>query len=107
MLMNKIIYILCVAATFLFAACDSSTSIENEEGEISICMSLPPNLSVETRSGIADVINNVWVMQFSEGDGRLLHAECFDNTKIAPIGSSGALLQVTTSNFLILKAPFV
>ena len=34
--MNKIITLLCVAATFLFVACESSEPVENESGGLSI-----------------------------------------------------------------------
>ena len=64
--MNKIITLLCVAATFLFVACESSESVENESGGLSVYLNLPPALSVDTRAGsIGSVsINDVWVVQF-------------------------------------------
>lgn len=46
--MNKIITLLCVAATFLFVACESSESVENESGGLSVYLNLPPALSVDT-----------------------------------------------------------
>ena len=60
--MNKIITLLCVAAIFLFVACESSEPVENESGGLSIYLSLPPALSVDTRAGsIGGVsINDVW-----------------------------------------------
>ena len=105
--MNKIIYVLYVAAAFLFAACESSVSSESEDGEISICMTLPPELSVNTRSGsIGGVtIDNVWVVQFLP-DGSKLHAVHYDESKISDLGSSGALIQVATGGFSNVESTF-
>ncbi|RHL07647.1 DUF4906 domain-containing protein [Bacteroides sp. AF39-11AC] len=107
MLMNKIITLLCVAAIFLFVACESSEPVENESGGLSIYLSLPPALSVDTRAGsIGGVsINDVWVVQF-DADGKMLHAVCYDSTKISNFGTSGALVQVETGNFSDVSGTF-
>lgn len=105
--MNKIITLLCVAAIFLFVACESSEPVENESGGLSIYLSLPPALSVDTRAGsIGGVsINDVWVVQF-DADGKMLHAVCYDSTKISNFGTSGALVQVETGNFSDVSGTF-
>lgn len=105
--MNKIITLLCVAAIFLFAACESSEPVENESGGLSIYLSLPPALSVDTRAGsIGGVsINDVWVVQF-DADGKMLHAVCYGSTKISNFGTSGALVQVETGNFSDVSGTF-
>lgn len=105
--MNKIIYVLYVAAAFLFAACESSVSSESEDGEISICMTLPPELSVDTRSGTIGgvTIDNVWVVQFLS-DGSKLHAVHYDESTISNLGSSGALIQVATGGFSNVESTF-
>ena len=105
--MNKIITLLCVAAIFLFVACESSEPVENESGGLSIYLSLPPALSVDTRAGsIGGVsINDVWVVQF-DADGKMLHAVCYGSTKISNFGTSGALVQVETGNFSDVSGTF-
>ena len=105
--MNKIITLLCVAAIFLFVAFESSEPVENESGGLSIYLSLPPALSVDTRAGsIGGVsINDVWVVQF-DADGKMLHAVCYDSTKISNFGTSGALVQVETGNFSDVSGTF-
>ena len=105
--MNKIITLLCVAAIFLFVACESSEPVENESGGLSIYLSLPPALSVDTRAGsIGGVsINDGWVVQF-DADGKMLHAVCYDSTKISNFGTSGALVQVETGNFSDVSGTF-
>ena len=105
--MNKIITLLCVAATFLFVACESSEPVENESGGLSIYLSLPPALSVDTRAGsIGGVsINDVWVVQF-DADGKMLHAVCYGSDKISDFGTSGALVQVETGNFSDVSGTF-
>lgn len=105
--MNKIITLLCVAAIFLFVACESSEPVENESGGLSIYLSLPPALSVDTRAGsIGGVsINDVWVVQF-DADGKMLHAVCYGSDKISDFGTSGALVQVETGNFSDVSGTF-
>ena len=105
--MNKIITLLCVAATFLFVACESSESVENESGGLSVYLNLPPALSVDTRAGsIGSVsINDVWVVQF-DADGKMLHAVCYGSDKIKNYGSSGALVEVETGNFSDVSGTF-
>lgn len=105
--MNKIITLLCVAAIFLFVACESSEPVENESGGLSIYLSLPPALSVDTRAGsIGGVsINDVWVVQF-DADGKMLHAVCYGSDKITNYGTSGALVQVETGNFSDVSGTF-
>ena len=73
--MNKIITLLCVAATFLFVACESS--------ELSIYLNLPPALSVDTRAGsIGDVsFSDVWVVQFG-ADDKKIKAVCYSGDAI-------------------------
>ena len=95
------------AAIFLFVACESSEPVENESGGLSIYLSLPPALSVDTRAGsIGGVsINDVWVVQF-DADGKMLHAVCYDSTKISNFGTSGALVQVETGNFSDVSGTF-
>ena len=79
--MNKIITLLCVAATFLFVACESSEPVEN--GGLSIYLSLPPALSVDTRAGsIGDVsLSDVWVVQFG-ADDKKIKAVCYSGDAI-------------------------
>ena len=81
--MNKIITLLCVAATFLFVACESSEPVENESGGLSIYLSLPPALSVDTRAGsICDVsLSDVWVVQFG-ADDKKIKAVCYSGDAI-------------------------
>lgn len=107
MLMNKIITLLCVAAVFLFVACESSEPVANENEGISIYLSLPPALSVDTRAGTIGTvsINDVWVVQF-DVDGKMLHAVCYGSNKISNLGTSGALVQVETGNFSDVKGSF-
>lgn len=105
--MNKIITLFYVAAIFLLVACESSESVDSESGGISIYLSLPPALSVDTRAGnIGDVtISDVWVVQF-DADGKMLHAVCYGSSKISNLGDSGALVQVETGNFSDVKGTF-
>ena len=110
--MNKIITLLCVAATFLFVACESSEPVENESGGLSIYLSLPPALSVDTRAGsIGDVsLSDVWVVQFG-ADDKKIKAVCYSGDAIKnvknPDGSENkALVEVTTSGFSNLKGTF-
>nr|WP_303777559.1 DUF4906 domain-containing protein [Bacteroides intestinalis] len=105
--MNKIITLLCVAATFLFVACESSESVENESGGLSVYLNLPPALSVDTRAGsIGSVsINDVWVVQF-DADGKMLHAVCYGSDKIKNYGTSGALVEVETGSFSDVTGTF-
>ena len=78
--MNKIITLLCVAATFLFVACEP---VENESGGLSIYLSLPPALSVDTRAGsIGDVsLSDVWEVQFG-ADDKKIKAVCYSGDAI-------------------------
>ena len=107
MLMNKIITLFYVAAIFLLVACESSESVDSESGGVSIYLSLPPALSVDTRAGNigAVTINDVWVVQFG-ADGKMLHAVCYGSAKISNLGDSGALVQVETGNFSDVKGTF-
>lgn len=109
--MNKIITLLCVAATFLFVACESSEPVENESGGLSIYLSLPPALSVDTRAGIGTVpINDVWVVQFGSDDKKL-RAACYSGTAIKNIqdvnnNNNNSLVQVDTEGFSNISGTF-
>lgn len=107
MLMNKITILFYLAAIYLFVACESSESVDQESGGISIYLSLPPALSVDTRAGsIGSVsISDVWVVQF-DAAGKKLHAACYGSDKISDLGDSGALVQVQTGGFSNVQGTF-
>ncbi|WP_244436553.1 DUF4906 domain-containing protein [Bacteroides timonensis] len=105
--MNRIMTAFCVVLMLILTACESSVSVDGVDSGISIYMTSPPALSVDTRAGsISGVsISDVWVMQFN-AEGKKLHAVHFSDDKIKDKGTTGALVEVETSGFSNVKGTF-
>lgn len=108
MLMNKILTIFCVTLALMVTACESSDNVADDAVEgITFQMTVPPELSVDTRAGasIGGVgISDVWVMQF-DSEGKKLKATHFADDKISII-KENALVQVTTEGFSNVAGTF-
>lgn len=109
------IWAACLLLPLLLASCEASEKEmipTTKEGDFVFRFSLPPALTVNTRSGsIGDVtIADVWVIQF-DGDGKKLFAKSFSGDDIGQATDesgtpNNALLQVTTSGFSDINSTF-
>lgn len=100
---------ICAALPLLLASCEASEAEMNNaeaEGNFVFQLSLPPALSVDTRSGSIDgtSINDVWVIQF-DTSGKKLAAKNFGEGVIKQ-GDNSALLLVTTDGFSNINSTF-
>lgn len=102
-------FAVCAALPMLLASCETSDAeveTPQTEGNFVFQLSLPPALSVDTRSGSigGTSINDVWVIQF-DTSGKKLAAKNFGEGVIRQ-GDNSALLLVTTDGFSNINSTF-
>lgn len=102
-------FAVCAALPLLLASCEASEAemdVPSAEGNFVFRLSLPPSLSVDTRSGNIDgtSINDVWVIQF-DTSGKKLVAKNFGEGVIKQ-GDNSALLLVETDGFSNINSTF-
>lgn len=87
-------------AFFTCVSCENSL-VETEKDDFVINLQIPQSLEITTRGGsLNDItISNVWVLQYSQNDDRLLKMGEFKGDQISNTTTNGTL-KVTTSDFV-------